>query len=305
MKKYIRKYAVIITLLCTSLLTACSHKKEERGQNESKAVPRIEKNEQAVVEESVQDIVKKEVDLSKFFEGIHGGAVFYNPREDKYLLYNSSLCEQETSPYSSFKIISTLIGLKYGVIESELSKMHYTGALYPLEEWNQDMTLQEAFQSSCVWYFRQIAEAVGADRMQTELDQLAYGNGDISEWNGSGMNPMQELNGFWLGSTLKISPLRQVQVLASIVGGKSNFEDAHINTLKKIMFVADSGEQKIYGKTGSGLDGQAWFVGFLEKNNDIEYFAIYLEDSNQKERVSGKIAKEISAAILPAAFCSP
>ena len=42
--------------------------------------------------------------------------------------------------------------------------------------------------------------------MSAQLLLLNYGNKDISEWDGSDINPLPQLNGFWLESSLKISP---------------------------------------------------------------------------------------------------
>ncbi len=54
--------------------------------------------------------------------------------------------------------------------------------------------------------------------MQTELDRLSYGNCDISDWNG-GLNTNNNnpaLTGFWIESSLLISPREQVEVLERI-----------------------------------------------------------------------------------------
>ena len=56
--------------------------------------------------------------------------------------------EQEVSPYSTFKIISTLIGLHNDIIKDETSTMNYDGTQYPNPEWNENLTLQKAFQTS-------------------------------------------------------------------------------------------------------------------------------------------------------------
>ena len=84
------------------------------------------------------------------------------------------------------------------VIKDEESKMNYTGEQYAVSDWNADLTLKEAFQMSCIWYFRQVIDAVGQDEMEKELDNISYGNCDVSEWSGSNINPKEELNGFWL-----------------------------------------------------------------------------------------------------------
>ena len=39
--------------------------------------------------------------------------------------------------------------------------MNYNGTQYPNLEWNKNLTLKEAFQTSCIWYFRQVINAVG------------------------------------------------------------------------------------------------------------------------------------------------
>jgi beta-lactamase class D len=64
------------------------------------------------------------------------------------------------------------------------------------------------------------------------------------------------------------------------------------------MLIEDGQEKKVYGKTGSSTNGEAWFIGFTEKGQQREYFAIYLEDSLQKERVSSSLAKEIALKII-------
>ncbi|MDF2999882.1 MAG: beta-lactamase class, partial [Bacillota bacterium] len=142
-----------------------------------------------------------ELDYDSYFNGINGCAVFYDNLSEQYSLYQKELCEQQKSPCSTFKLISTLMGLKYGVLESEDSRMNYNGGIYPVEVWNADVTLKDAFQKSCIWYYRQVIDMVGKESFQRELENLHYGNRDISKWQGSNTNPLPDLNGFWLDSS--------------------------------------------------------------------------------------------------------
>lgn len=254
-----------------------------------------EKDEKGVTQEEVKE---ETIDLSGEFQGINGCAVIYLPAQKQYSFFNEDMCRQEESPYSTFKIVSALSGLQNGVLTDETSKMGYDGTVYSNLNWNGDLTLEEAFQKSCVWYFRKVIDSVGENEIKKELNRLQYGNCDISEWGGSNTNSMEELNGFWLGSSLKISPLGQVNVLEKIFEGQSDYDSNHIELLKKIMLVDENGAQKIYGKTGSGGNGKAWFVGFSESGQEREYFAVYLNDTMQKEQVSGNKAKEIALEIL-------
>ena len=145
-------------------------------------------------------------EIGHLFGEFSGCAVLYNPASGQYSLYQPQLCETRFSPYSTFKIISACMGLHTGILEDENSHMRYSGAQYPVPAWNADLSLQEAFQSSCVWYFRQVIDALGQEQVAQELEALSYGNCDVSEWAGSGINPLPDLNGFWLGASLKISP---------------------------------------------------------------------------------------------------
>lgn len=46
------------------------------------------------------------------------------------------------------------------------------------------MDFREAFRESCVWYFREVIDEIGQETMQKALDQISYGNCDISDWEG-------------------------------------------------------------------------------------------------------------------------
>lgn len=156
---------------------------------------------------------------------------------------------------------------------------------------------EDAFRSSCIWYFRKVIDEVGQETIQEELNKLDYGNCDISEWSGSGVNSFPELNGFWIESSLMISPIEQVEVLHKIMEGETIYTKSEIEILKSIMLLEASDSKKIYGKTGTGTDGTAWFIGFVEKENTNIYFAIYLDDDSSNE-ISGIKAQEIAFNIL-------
>ena len=64
------------------------------------------------------------------------------------------------------------------------------------------------------------------------------------------------------------------------------------------MLVEDNGTSKIYGKTGSGQGGKAWFVGFKEQDEKRDYFAVYLDDQDKKEDINGQKAKEIALKFI-------
>lgn len=246
----------------------------------------------------------EEVNLSQYFMGLNGTAVFYNPSTEQYKVYNQALSKQRSSPCSTFKIMSSYISLAETLVSLENSEKIWNGTTYWLPDWNKNMTLPEAIQVSCVWYYRRLIDDIGPSKIQTYLSKYAYGNEDISDWDGklNDNEKKRDLNGFWIESSLKISPFEQVQFLSKVFAEPNQ---AAVD-LKKIMPVIDF-PIKIYGKTGMGLKddkiADAWFVGFYEVNNVPIYFAVRLADGASDKvkdyrRLASRYARQIAIDII-------
>ncbi|MCM1128167.1 MAG: penicillin-binding transpeptidase domain-containing protein [Lachnospiraceae bacterium] len=301
MKKVIYMMITLLSVMAAGCSNLDAERQEDIGikieqqterENQSTQSTDITKENETPV---LTDII---VDYSEYFQEISGCAVIYDEASNTYSLYDKEKCETEVSPLSTFKIVSALAGLENNVLKNETSTMEYSGVKYPIDTWNSNLTLKEAFETSCIWYFRQVVDMVGQENIRALLKEVQYGNCDISEWNGSETNSLPELNGFWLESSLKISPMQQVIVLNYIFGSDNNFNAEKIKELKNIMYVTELDNSCLYGKTGSGTDGNAWFVGFMEEGDSKTYFAVYLEDMQNKDIVSGNKAKEIAIKIL-------
>ena len=246
-----------------------------------------------------------EVDWSDYFDGRNGTAVVYDPTSQKYTIYNHDLAVTRSSPCSTFKIISSLIALENGIFEPENSTRTWSGEIFWNEDWNKNIDFQEAFRTSCVWYYRQVIDDIGEDLMQRELDRLQYGNCDISDWEGrlNTNNNNRDLTGFWIESSLKISPKEQVEVMERIFGPDSDYSKEAQNELKQVMLVpeTDSTNVSIYGKTGMGKsDGivvDAWFTGLAEHTTGEIYFCVRLGRTDGMN-VSSSLAKEIAIKIV-------
>lgn len=244
-----------------------------------------------------------EINLSEYFKGIDGTAVFFNPSLNEYKIYNLPLSVERSSPCSTFKIMSSYIALSEHLITPQNSTLKWNRKMYGLSLWNKDMDLSEAFRTSCVWYFRLLIDRLSPDTVKTYLQDYRYGNRDISDWRGSlnDNTDQRELKGFWIESSLRISPVEQVDVLAKIFNNKT----PAAATLKKIMLVETS-PVKIYGKTGLGIKDNmvqnAWFVGFYEKRQQPVFFAVRLADKENKiqdyRHQASRYAREIALDII-------
>lgn len=181
----------------------------------------------------------------------------------------------------------------------------WSGEIFWNEDWNRDINFREAFRTSCVWYYRQVIDDIGKNMMQKELKKLQYGNCDISDWAGrrNTNNNNRALTGFWIESSLMISPKEQVEVMERIFGDHSDYSEKTQNKLKQVMLVSDQEQTGfwIYGKTGMGMaDGivvDAWFTGFAETAEGNLYFCVHLGRTDGMD-VSSTRAKEIAIRIV-------
>lgn len=260
-----------------------------------------------------------EADWSEYFDGMNGAAVLYDASAQQYTVYNASLAGTRRSPCSTFKIISSLIGLESGVIDPKQSVRTWSGETFWNENWNHDIGFDEAFRTSCVWYFREVTDEIGQERMQEEIDRLLYGNRDISDWEGNlnTNNGNRALTGFWIESSLAISPREQTEVMERIFGQTSVYSEETQEELKRVMLVqedadTDEDEEKrtdvsVYGKTGMGMAYgtvvDAWFTGFAERGEERVYFCVYLGQTDDKD-VSSVAAKEIAIRLAERYFNS-
>lgn len=300
---------MLILLVCAAMLTGCiskhsTEKKQEPAATQASDIPmEKETDNSAEIIDVPPEIV--ETDWSNYFNGLNGTAVVYDTTNQQYTIYNRELAVTKSSPCSTFKIISSLIALENGIIEPENSTRTWSGEIFWNEDWNKDIDFPEAFRTSCVWYYRQVIDDIGKDLMQRELDRLQYGNCDISDWEGrlNTNNSNRALTGFWIESSLLISPKEQVEVMEHIFGENSAYSEETQSELKQVMLVSevDSTDISIYGKTGMGkADGivvDAWFTGFAESTTGKIYFCVRLGRSDGMN-VSSPLAKEIAIKIV-------
>lgn len=245
-----------------------------------------------------------EEDWSDYFDGLNGTAVLYDPSEQIYAVYNREAAQTRRSPCSTFKIISSMAALEYGVIDTADSVRAWSGEWFWNEDWNRDIGFEDAFRTSCVWYFREVIDEIGRERMQAQLDALSYGNRDQSDWEGrlNTNNGNRALTGFWLESSLLISPMEQTEVMSRIFGEGSICSGDTQNTLKQVMLTpTEEGTCPVYGKTGMGMtDGitvDAWFTGFADREKGPVCFCVWLGRTEGRD-VKSSDAKEIAIRLV-------
>lgn len=301
-------------LLCVLVLTGCAGRITKRQPvlrggiistaDEKTDLFMIKKAADIMAESTEPEAEIIETDWAAYFEGLNGAAVFYDAAQGQYRIYNEELAAVRRSPCSTFKIISSLIAMENGIIEPADSTRAWSGEIFWNEKWNTDLAFEQAFRESCVWYFREVIDEIGQELMEEELHKLQYGNCDISDWEGrlNTNNNNRALTGFWIESSLAISPKEQTEVMERIFGEDSVYAGQTKEELKQVMAVTgpDDTEISIYGKTGMGKEQgivvDAWFTGFMESAKGKIYFCIYLGRTDDRN-VSSTVAKEIAVQI--------
>ena len=228
------------------------------------------------------------VDLSAYFSGYEGSFVLYDLTGDRWSIYDMDHATLRTAPNSTYKIYDALFGLEEGIITPEAS-LAWNGTDYPFEAWNADQNLYSAMESSVNWYFQEIDRQIGVSALRNYVKKIGYGNENINS----------DLSSYWMQSTLKISPVEQVELLKDLYNNDFGFTLENVNTIKDSICLFSSDDRSFYGKTGTGrIDGQdvnGWFVGFVCTNGNTYFFATNIQGN---ANATGNSASEITKSIL-------
>lgn len=257
---------LIIPIILILTFTACNKEDNTVIQKEQ-----INSNSENIPEQSANNLldVFDEQKLEDCF-GFYENASFVISDTQNMVVYNDILSNTPISPYSTFKIPNSIIGLETGAITKENSYKKWDGTVYDREVLNKDHDLASAIENSVVWYYKQLANDIGEENMKKYLNIMSYGNQDISGG----------LDEFWLGSSLEITPIQQVEFLIKFYNNEFGFSESTINTVKDIIKQKDLNFD-IYGKSGSSGEGMSWFVGYVIKDSKPYFFATYLEDEEK------------------------
>ncbi|CCH51804.1 beta-lactamase [Fibrisoma limi BUZ 3] len=217
-----------------------------------------------------------QVDLKKPFQdcGLNGSTTVYDYKHQRWTVSDEADSRKETLPASTFKIINTLIALETGVIRDENEIVAWVGkvdtVLYGYRpEIYHNMSMKEAFEQSAGWVYIELAKRIGKERYRQYLQRCHYGNGNLS-------HPDDD---FWNFGAFGISPRNQVLFLKDVYDEKLPFSKRSYAILKRIMVAEQTDAYTIRAKTGwtrYGGNDTGWWVGYVERNDTVYFFATRL-----------------------------
>ena len=213
----------------------------------------------------------------------------YDTYSNSWNIYNIEAARERITPNSTYKIYDALLGLESEIITSTSSNMTWNGEDYPFDSWEAGQDLNSAMHNSVNWYFQTIDSQVGFDSVKSFLQDIGYGNQITSS----------DLDLYWTDSSLKISPIEQIELLQKFHDNEFRFAPENIDAVKNAIHLASTTEGSFYGKTGTGRvddqDVNGWFIGYVEKSDHIYYFATNIQGEFE---TTGNKAAEITDSIL-------
>jgi beta-lactamase class D len=238
--------------------------------------------------------VQEDQSLKIYFDsaGVQGCFGLFNNSENNFVIYNLSRYRDSAyTPASTFKIVNSLIGIQTGVISDENMVIKWDGVKRWNEDWNRDLTMNEAFAVSSVPYFQEVARRIGRDTMKIWIDSLGYGNRNISG----------PIDSFWLNNTLKVKPDEELGLVKKLYFNQLPFFKRTQEMVQSVMLREQNSNYKLYYKTGWGFPGNGhelgWIVGWIEENKHPYFFVLNIESTvpNRVMEVRLTLLKDILA----------
>jgi beta-lactamase class D len=214
--------------------------------------------------------IKENPEFSTYFDeaGVVGSIVLYDLKKDQFILNDPERSMTPTHPASTFKIFHSLVALETGAIKGPDEWIAWDSVSRDVNSWNQDHTMRMAVQNSTVWFFEELCTRIGRDSMEKYLRLGHYGNERIGP----------RLERYWLEGDLRISQIEQIEFLKRLYEGKLPFSDQTLNTVKEILIQEEKPNYIIRGKTGWSLrDSLGWYVGYVERADNVCFFANRIE----------------------------
>lgn len=210
-------------------------------------------------------------DLSGYFTGLNGTFVLLDAASGRYVRYNADRANERFAPCSTFKIPNTAILLESKTARDPEHTLEYDPSFNQPTTWARDFDLRSAFKASALWYYQQMALRLGLESEQRFLEQFRYGNADAS---GGLQAP------FWIDGSLRISPNEQVEFLRAFYEERLGLSQRTTRLTKEIMLAEETPRWRLSAKTGAcrpdGEETSNWYVGYVEKDENVFYFAIQL-----------------------------
>lgn len=224
--------------------------------------------------------VKEDNSLKKYFDENNATGCFalFDNGTGQFTIYNLARYRDSSYlPASTFKIVNSLIGLQTGAITNENMVIKWDSIQRPVEAWNHDLSMGEAFRVSAVPYYQEVARRIGKDSMQSWLNKMKYGAKSDTEK----VVIHSAIDTFWLDNSIKLTPDQQLGLVKKLYFDQLPFFNTYQETIKRVMLFESNSNYKLSYKTGWGKNEKGnnigWMVGWIEENRHPYFFVLNIE----------------------------
>lgn len=270
---------ILNTILLSSILALIFSCSKSESQKENSPDKRIKS-------EKLQSIIDS--------SALKGVILIFDPANNLYYSNDFQEANKSVIPASTYKIPHSIIGLETKILKDEKTIFEWDGNDRALSIWEKDLSLKEAFQRSCVPCYQGLARKIGPGKMKEHLAHLNFGLMDVHE---------QNIDNFWLIGKSKINNFEQINFLKRLYNHELNIAKSTGQTVKRILKIEESKDFTLSGKTGLGINPNGnigWFVGYVEKENKVYYFATRITpiDDDMPRTELTALRKEITMLAL-------
>lgn len=206
---------------------------------------------------------------------INATIVITSLRTGEEHIINKTRSQERFLPASTFKIPNSLIALQQGIVDED-DTISWDGRDKGFSEWNKDHSLKTAFSVSCVWFYQELAKMIGIESYLEYLEMMNYGNKMVGN----------NVDTFWLEGDIRISAAEQVEFLKTVYFEEFDFDEANYSILKELMIEEKTDNYTLRAKTGLAqrvTPRTGWYVGYVETDVDVWFFACNLEVQQESD----------------------
>lgn len=219
--------------------------------------------------------------LKKYFDDakLTGCFGMFDNGQGHFTIYNLKRYRDSAYlPASTFKIVNSLIGIQTGRVKDSSTIIPWDGITRPIKEWNQDLTMMQAFHVSCVPWYQELARRIGKDTMQHWLDTLGYAAS-------KGKAVIRQIDTFWLDNSIKITADEELGLVKRLYFEQLPFYTRTQKMVKSMMVQESNSNYILSYKTGWGHrengNTLGWLVGWIEENRHPYFFVLQVESADR------------------------
>jgi len=202
----------------------------------------------------------------------------------KIILQDGEGFNELLSPCSTFKIPLSLMGFDSGILKDmDDPKWEYQEAYASgLDVCKALQTPRSWMLNSCVWFSQLLTQSLGSALLTSYVTAFNYGNQDLSGDPGKNNG----LTKAWLSSSLKITPLQQLEFLRKFVLRQLPVHNGAFEMTQEILFLEAFGDNgSFYGKTGTGTSEKGgylvWLIGWIEKFGKTYLYVLNINNAQK------------------------